>query len=317
MPQPSYSQVHVNRPLTNISVAYMQRAENFIADKVFPMVPVSKQSDRYFVYDKSDFFRADAQLRAPATESAGSGYNLDNTPTYYAPVYALHKDVDDQTRANADDPLNMDRDATEYVTQQMMLRRELVWSSRNFTTGVWATDTTPSTKWDNASSDPISDIKNAGINVAGATGFKPNTLVLSPRVFNALSEHPDVLDRIKYTMGPAIATPQLLAQLFEVERVLVPFAVVNSANEGATDSIDFIYGENALLTYAAPRPSIMMPSGGYNFTWTGLLGAGATGIRIKSFRMEHLSADRIEGEIAYDPKVVAPDLGVFFNDTLT
>lgn len=317
MPQPSMSQVHVNRPLTNISVAYMQQAQNFIADKVFPPVPVAKQSDRYFVYSISDFYRADAQLRAPATESAGSGYNLDNTPSYYAPVFALHKDVDDQTRANADDPLNMDRDATEFVTQQMMLKRELVWTTNNFKTGVWGTDTSPSTKWDNAASTPIEDITGAGINVAGATGFKPNTLVLSPRVYNALRNHPDVLDRIKYTMGGAVATPQLLAQLLDVDRVLVPFAVVNSANEGATDSIDFIYGENALLTYAAPRPSIMVPSGGYNFTWTGLLGAGATGIRIKSFRMEHLSADRIEGEIAYDPKVVAPSLGVFFNNTLT
>ena len=57
MPQPTQSQVHVDAILTNISVAYLQRAENFIADKVFPVVPVDKQSDKFFTYDKNDWLR--------------------------------------------------------------------------------------------------------------------------------------------------------------------------------------------------------------------------------------------------------------------
>ena len=50
MPQPYSGQVHVDRPLTNISVAYLQNDNDYIADKVFPVVPVMKQSDRFFVY---------------------------------------------------------------------------------------------------------------------------------------------------------------------------------------------------------------------------------------------------------------------------
>lgn len=42
MPQPHKSQVHVDRPLSNIAVAYMQRVEEFIAASVFPIVPVGK-----------------------------------------------------------------------------------------------------------------------------------------------------------------------------------------------------------------------------------------------------------------------------------
>src|SRR3989304_1871939 len=100
--KPTSSDVHVNAPLTNISVAYLQAAENYISDKVFPVVPVAKQSDRFFKYGKDDWFRDDARERAPATESAGGGFTLDNTPNYYARVFAFHKDVDDQLRANAD-----------------------------------------------------------------------------------------------------------------------------------------------------------------------------------------------------------------------
>jgi len=320
MAQPTASDVHVNAPLTNISIAYIQEAQNFIADRVFPMVPVQKQSDRYFAYDRGDFFRVEAQERAPATQSAGSGFDIDNTPTYYAKLYAVHKDVDDQVRANADAPINMDRDSTIFVTQQCLLKREKVWADNYFTTGVWDTDQTgvaaaPGAnqflQWDQTGSTPIEDVTNQGVQIAQLTGYKPNVLVLSPFVFNVLRNHPNVTDRIKYTQR-AVVTTDILAGLFEVDRVLVPWGVINTAAEGATDSFSFIYGKSALLVYANPRPSIMQPSGGYIFAWTGLLGAGAYGNRIKRFRMEELAADRIEGEIAFDAKLIAPALGKFF-----
>jgi hypothetical protein len=89
--RPTPSDVHVNAPLTNISIAYIQRATQFIADRVFPIVPVTKQSDRYFVYTRADWLRSEVQLRGPASESAGGGWVLDNTPTYFADVWAVHK----------------------------------------------------------------------------------------------------------------------------------------------------------------------------------------------------------------------------------
>jgi len=122
MPQPNVNSVHVDAILTNISVAYLQNQNNFIADKVFPIVPVDKKSDKFFTYTKNDWFRDEAQRRADATESAGSGYNL-STDTYSADVWAFHKDVGDQTVANADAPLNPLREATEFVTRRLLLPR--------------------------------------------------------------------------------------------------------------------------------------------------------------------------------------------------
>jgi len=48
--QPTASDVHVNAPLTNISIAYMQMQSEYKAADIFPVVPVSKQTDRYFTY---------------------------------------------------------------------------------------------------------------------------------------------------------------------------------------------------------------------------------------------------------------------------
>lgn len=325
MPLPTAGDVHVNRPLTNISIAYIQSQDQFIADRVFPNIPVSKQSDRYFVYEREDWFREEAQERAPGTETAGGGWRIDNTPTYYARVYGVHKDVDDQIRANADEPLDMDRDATLWITQQLLLKRERIWAASYFRTTVWGTDLVgvpgapgvgQFTQWDQANSTPIEDVTNAAVAIAELTGFRPNVLVLSPFVFNALRNHPDVLDRIKYTQR-GVVTTELLAGLFDVDRVLVPWGVVNTAPEGVQGNFAFVFGKSALLVYANPNPGILQPSGGYIFSWTGYTGAGPAGNRIKRFRIEQIASDRVEGEIAFDAKLVAPDLGVFFSGAVS
>jgi len=314
MPKPTNRDVHVDRPLTNLSVAYMQSAAGFISDKVFPPVPVMKKSDSYFTYAKDDWFRIDAKERAPSTESAGGGYEL-STETYVCKRYSFHKDVDDELRANADQPINPDRDATEYITRQLMLKREKLWTEKYFTTSVWGADVTPGTLWSASGSDPIGDVDAQKDSIESVTGFRPNVLVVGPRVHTVLKNHADVQERIKYTQR-GIVTEELLASLLGVDKYLVARAVVNSAKEGQTASMDYMYGKNALLVYAAPSPGIMQPSGGYTFSWNGLLGAGATGSRIKRFRMDEIESDRVEGDMAFDQKVVGADLGVFLNGVI-
>lgn len=313
MPQPTSSDVHVDRPLTQISVAFMQEQTGFVANRVFPTVPVAKQSDLYFVYRRSDWHRNEVKKRAPATESAGSGWNV-STDSYRADVFAVHKDVDEQIRANSDDPINMDRDATEWVTQQHMLNTDLEWVDAFFKAGVWATDVTPATLWDDPSSDPIGDVSDGVLQIAEVTGFRPNRFVMSAPVWKALKNHPDILDRIKYTQT-GIVTTQLLAALFDVEEAMVTWGVHNTGTEGdGNEDSTFIAGKNALLAYANPRPSILKPSAGYTFGWTGLLGAAAAGApRIKRIPVPLKEADRIEGETAFDQKLVSADLGYFFD----
>jgi len=321
MPQPTQSQVHVDAILTNISVAYMQRAENFIADKVFPVVPVDKQSDKYFVYDKNDWLRDEAQVRTDGTESVGSGYNI-ATATYYADVFAIHKDIGDQTRANADAPINVDREAAEFVTHRLLTRREIQFNNDFMTTGKWASDVTgvaasPTTgqtiQWsDYTNSDPIEDIERGKAGILSVTGLEANTLVLGYDVFRSLKNHPDLVDRIKYTSSQTI-TEDMLARMFDIERVLVSKSVKATNREGATGAYGFTTGKTALLAHVAPQPGILTPSAGYTFSWTGVSqGMGLT-IGTSSFRLESLRATRVEAELAFDNKVVANDLGYFWN----
>lgn len=312
--QPTLSDVHINRPLTDISVAFMQTAADFVADRVFPTVPVAKQSDLYFVYSRADWFRSVAERRAPGTESAGSGWDL-ATQQYFAHKYAIHKDVSDDIRANADAAIRMDQDATQFVTQQCMLIREITWRDNYFVTGVWANESTPVTLWDAGGSTPIEDIRAEIINVKAATGFRPNVVVMSPRVWAVLQDHPDFVARVNAGQtpgGPALMNLNALAAVLEIDEAMVAWGVENTAQEGATEATDFLVGNHLLLAYRAPAPSLLQPSAGYTFSWTGLLGSGAFGNRIKRFRIERIESDRIECELAFDTAIVADDLAHFF-----
>ena len=322
MPQPTRGMVHIDRALTNISVAFIQRSENFVADQIFPVVPVQKQSDRYFVYKKEDWFRDEARVRAPATESAGGKYEIDNTPNYFCEKYAFHRDVTEEDRANQDEPLDVDQDAAEFVTQKMLLKRETLFAEKFFQPGVGWTERTgvdsdPGSgeflKWDKDGSTPIEDVSSGKMQIASVTGFRPNTLVLGANVYEHLRNHDDILGRIVFTERGIVNT-ELLAALFDVERVIVGWAVRNTARKGASEDTDFLLGDHALLAYVPDSPGIRTPSAGYIFAWQGLLGAEAYGNRIMRFEMPLLGpgTERIEGEMAFDMKVVASDLGVFF-----
>ena len=297
-----------------MSVAYMQEADSFVASRVFPTINVAKQSDLYYTYDQGAFFRDQAQVRADGTESAGSGYGL-STASYSSQVWALHKDVGDQVRANSDAPLDPDMDATRFLTQQMLIRQERDWASNYFTTGVWDTDSTPSTLWSASGSDPIGNIETAKNTILSNTGYLANTLVLSYNTYSILKNHADLVDRYKYTSADSIG-PDLMARLFEVDRIFVMKGVYNSAAEGATASYSQIGDKDALLCYVAPQPGLMTVSAGYDMVWTGVGGGLGTSTAVSRFRMDHLRSDRIEIQSAWDFKVVASPLGYFFSNAV-
>lgn len=326
MPNPTQSDLHVNTPLTNVSIAYLQSSRSYIADRVFPKLPVNNQSNLYWKYSKSDWRRTDVQKRAPGTETKGAGWNM-TTDQYFCHVYGVHKDIDDQTRANADSVFKMDRDATEFVTNQSLLKRDLDWNARYFTPSAWDTEydsgASDFVKWDDAASDPVGDMSKWTIEFRKLTGMAPNAMVFGAHTMAALKQHPDIIDRIKYTQK-GIVSEDLIATLFDVRKIYTSYATVTDVAQtndpGTQDSAanyDFITpSKSALLLHTTESPSLMTPTAGYTFTWKGYLGGNSNGIRIKRFRREALASDRIEAEMTYDMKVVCSDLGVHITDAV-
>lgn len=324
MPNPTPGQVHVDVLLTDISVAYLQSSTKFIADRLFPRVPVQRQSDRYAVYSQADFLRDEVDKRSPGAGPVRIGYGTDNTNTYLADEWAAEHAIDDQVRANVSGPYMPEEDATRFLTQKMMIRRERQFVTQFLSTGnIWTGSSdaadlvsgTDFTAWSNAASNPIEDIHKRMALIESKTGFLPNKFAINRQIWFDLKNHPDIVDRVKYTSRDAVST-DIVARLLGIDEVLVSGAVRNTAGEGLAHSGAYIQGDNALLVYAAPSPSLMTPSGGYTFAWTGLIGSNQ-GQVIETYREDRTVSDIIRIRAAWAQKVIAANVGVLFTNCST
>ena len=79
MPSPSLSMVHVDSALTDLSVAYRQDAAAFVAERMFPNVPVTFKSDVYYRYGQADFRRNAAKERGPSTRADRKSTRLNSS----------------------------------------------------------------------------------------------------------------------------------------------------------------------------------------------------------------------------------------------
>lgn len=315
--QPTQSAVHVDRPLTNMSLAIFQEESKFLADQVFPMIPVSKQSDRYRTYAEEHFNRDGMRKRAPGTETQGVGYSTSTSP-YFCDVWGLHHDIDEQTEENADEEVDLDFEATTLLSYQALINRERQWALKFFVAGAWTNESSP-TNWlggPTSTGDPIGDIEVASLAMLARTGYRPNTMVMGAAVWSQVKQHQDILDRVNrgQTVGASEVMRSTLAGLTEIPRILVAEAIFNSAAEGAANSPGFIYDDHVLLLYVAPSPGRYTPSAGYTFAWRGLSGSSVAGTRMSRFEDPKTRSRRIEIESAYVQEQISDTLGTMLLD---
>lgn len=330
------NQVHLDVPLTNLTVAQLQSDENFIADKVFPTVTVDKQSDKYYVWPRGQFNRAgDVKKLAPgiATETVTMEVSNDS---YFAEVYGLGMTFTEQMLANVDTQLNVRMAGSTLLANRMRLKREVDWINTYFTTGVWSTEyrgvaAAPAAgqvvQWDDyVNSTPIRNVTTAKTAMflasGGSASYNDIVGVMTQDVYDVLINHPDIIARLNggaTVTNTALATKAKLAEVLGVAEILIPRAVQNTGKEGLAEVNGFVATRRFAL-YSRPKAAgLMVPASGYNFAWDAGAGAGY-GLRVNSYTGEHLAiqhiAEKIEVLMSYDMKVVSGDLGVYFDSII-
>ena len=329
MPLLTPSSVHIDQPLSNLTLAYVQEQSTFIADKVFPTVGVQRQSDKYYIYDRANMNRSgDVKKLAPRTEVNRIGMAISNS-SYFADVYGLGMDFDEQTLANEDAMLEIRSAGAETLTNRLLIHREKAFADTFFKTGVWTTEVsgaasgagTPVYWNDYTNSTPISDVTAGarGMQLVSG-GFKPNTMVVGKEVRDILVNHPDILARLNggsTINNPALITDGKLAEIFGMENFLVMEAVENTGAEGLAESSAFIGGKNALLVHTPRSSGLMTPAAGLTFAWNNIPSVNNLGVTVESYSDDALKrqqvAEHIQVKMAYDMKVVGADLGYFFS----
>jgi len=313
MSQPTGSSIQAVDPvLTNMLVGYMQAADRFVANRVFPEVQIDKKGFTYYILTKKYWFLDEIKNRAPGGKFARSGYGVEST-TGTALLWGLEHPIADEDRDNNQMPLSLEQAGLRWLAQQSLIRKERAFSADFMVTGVWGTDDNNSTTdWDDfTSGDPVNDVLTARRTISNNTGYDGNSMTLGYIVHQALVNHPDIVDRVKYVQTATLATVEsALAASFGVSNYWVAKASYNSANEGQTMTAAAVIDDDCLVSYVTPTPGIMDASAGYTFSWAGGGGLGS----IINYREDQTKSDVLQHSEAWDQKATATDLGYFFAD---
>ncbi|PIQ83883.1 MAG: hypothetical protein COV75_05075, partial [Candidatus Omnitrophica bacterium CG11_big_fil_rev_8_21_14_0_20_63_9] len=225
------------------------------------------------------------------------------TQTYSAEEYGWEELIDDRERENADDPIAPDRDSTEVATDIVLIAYEqrvvdLVTSTANITQNTTLSGTS---QWsDFANSDPFTDVRTGIDTIQKATGVRPNALAMGYEVWNKLQDHPDLLERVKYTQRGLI-TREIVAAAFDLEEIHVSRALKNTAKEGQTVSLGYMWGKDALLYFKQRTPGIKRVSLGYTFQ--------VRDLKVERYREEPRKSDVVRVTHLVDEKLVAAACG--------
>lgn len=257
--------VLVDPVLSNVSKAYQN--EMYIADMIFPPLKVATESGKYYQYDRAKF-RRNITKRAAGAKANEVEYGL-STASYITEDHALKEKTPWEIIRQADSALNPEMDATENITEQLMIDKEVALATSMAATATITQNTTLSgtSQWsDYTNSDPIGVVKAGVVVVQKAVGRKPNTMVMGKEVFDQLADHPDIVEKVKYS-ALGVLTEELLARIFNVKKVIVAEAIYNTATEGATDSMSYIWGKHCWLMHITPNARLRSITVGYTLKY--------------------------------------------------
>ena len=292
--------VHQDQVLTNVSLAYENLA--FVGENLAPAVNVKKQADKYYWFGREGWIPESSDYRAPGTvanEIEGLAVALD---TYYATEHALQVPVTDEERQNVDSPLAPDADATELVTNKILLGRELaiknlVTTAANYASGLSVT-LSGTTQWsDYTNSDPIAAFRTAFRAMHARALLEPNLAIIPYLVMSVLQDHPKLMSRIMYT-DRAILTPELISSLLGIEKIIVPGVAVG-AGSGFAMTTSYLWGKDVILAYVPKRAGLRTPAFMYEFVWGYPANQDVT-----RWREEPRRSDLIRVSRRYDLKLV-------------
>lgn len=311
MPDPQ--QVHIDAALTNVSVAY--RNNDYIAELLAPRVGVRKQSDRYYIYDSDrEAIRLGEDLRSPGALADEIDFAL-STDSYFCHDHALASSVPDEERENADPAIQPDIDRTEFLSERILLKQESVLEEMlRSSSDIPELALTGGSEWNSGSSDPVADIQQARLMHFAQCQRRANVLVLPFQVYEIVREHEAITDRVKYTTS-SVVTTELLAQLFDVDRVLVPRSYVNTAAPGQAPDVEPLWQSNAYLAHVADRPGLKQLTLANTFVWNAMPGT-VDGLVVERWREHGRKADMIRVQKYYDMKLIAPGAGLRITNVL-
>jgi hypothetical protein len=308
----------IQQELTAIALAYSNRF--YIADEVLPRVPVSSREFKWLEYNRDEMFTVPEtmvgrkgvpnEVQFGASEKAGfvKDYGIDDL--------VPNDDLDNAPPGY--DPLGRATEGgAELIALDRELRvRDLVFNANTYPAANRATLSGTSQWSDYTNSDPYSAIMAAGDSML----MRFNTVVIGRPAWSKLRVHP----KITAALAPsatgntgtsnaqgAPATLQAVADLLEIDRILVGDSWVNTAKPGQTASLSRVWGKHMALLHINPIASIR--GNAISFGYTAEYGNRVSG-SIPEPKVGLRGAQRVRVGESVNEIICASDVGYFFQN---
>lgn len=258
-------------PLTNVSQAYRNDPAQFIAEVVAPVVMVPKKEFNIYYYGKENLKKVVDDTRVRFGDTKQAQFSI--TSKAFGPLrgHELMDGIDFDQDTMTEAPLDLEIDIVNNLSEMMALTKENAVAGTLGDTSKLTQNTTltGTDQWsDYANSSPFEDLKTAA-QQQRLYGLRPaNTLFMSYYTFSILQQHPDLIERVKYS-NVASLTLELMQTLFAqfgISKILVSSAVYDSAAEGLDASNNFVWGKDVWLGYITGTPGLRTVNGAYHFT---------------------------------------------------
>ena len=298
---------HIPAALPDLSVKVMQDVKEYAVHRaVFPPLNVKKMSDQYFFYNVEDNFRVAQDYRANATESNGIDPVALTQQVYFMAEHSLHRYVSDRDRENADTAIDPEMDAVEEVTSVVARVKERSCALTIFTTTSFATANRlilSSNAWanDTTTSQIIDDIDVAKNQILLSTGKLPNGMVVGYQTWNnAVKDHADILDRIKWSER-GVVSEDIAAMVLGLDSITIGKGINRTTEPGISATTGYIFNAAALIYYNDPSPKLRSSNFGVTFQKADPV--------IDKIRDDHRKSDKIEVSWTYDQRTILTNAG--------
>ena len=305
---------HIDHHLSNMAINY--RPAGFVADRIFPIVQVPKQSDTYVIHEQADLFRRENTRRSRGGE-ANKIHSRVSSASYYCRNYALKADVTLEDRANADPVFvqNFEEGRVRRVQDALFLDWEVrVAGQVTDPANVGSSSAVESAWTDHAVSDPLKDIWNAVDNVELATGYRPNRILFSGTAWREFRRNQAVIDKATnphVSGGGLYPSGRQIEDVLEMQ-VLVGNAWQNTAQEGLGLDLQQVWGDHVVVYHAPEQPSLETPSFGYYFRWAA---AGLPNMQVERHPYDsRRHCDEVEIGYYQDERVTARPLSYLIHN---
>lgn len=228
------------------------RQANLVGRILFPLAPVPAYGGQVIEFGK-EAFRLYNTKRAPGAATKRLDLGHVGRPYTIVPS-ALEAKVPRELMKDATQVpgINLAARAVNTVLRALNLEHEVACATAATTLANYPASNrvtlAGATRWTQAGSTPVDNVMIGREAIRQAIGMYPNVLLLSARTFRALKSNQDILSRLA-TSNTRVVTTELLAQIFEVEQVVIGAATVAT---GAADTLGDVWGNDAVLAYVAP-----------------------------------------------------------------